>query len=106
LRLHLPQDHPFGVSGGDMLKNRLLPWFGPLTFLGIFFFYPILRILALGLDPSFLSSAPQFLARTSSVLWFTFYQAFLSTVLTLLIGLPLAYLFARYNFPAKSFSAP
>jgi thiamine transport system permease protein len=86
-----------------MLKNRLLPWFAPLTFLGIFFFYPILRILALGLDLSFLSSAPQFLARTNSVLWFTFYQAFLSTVLTLLIGLPLAYLFARYNFPAKSF---
>ncbi|HSL43804.1 MAG TPA: iron ABC transporter permease [Anaerolineales bacterium] len=33
---------------------------------------------------------------------FTFYQAALSTLLTLLLGLPSAYLFARYDFPGKS----
>ncbi len=36
------------------------------------------------------------------VLLFTFYQAALSTLLTLLLGLPAAYLFARYDFPGKS----
>jgi len=38
----------------------------------------------------------------SRVLLFTFYQAALSTLLTLFLGLPSAYLFARYDFPGKS----
>ncbi len=37
------------------------------------------------------------------VLWFTTWQATASTLLTFLFGLPLAYLFARYTFPGKSF---
>ena len=37
------------------------------------------------------------------VLWFTTWQATASTLLTLLFGLPLAYLFARYTFPGKGF---
>ena len=34
---------------------------------------------------------------------FTFYQATLSTVITLLIGMPAAFLFANYDFPLKKF---
>ncbi|HLF74560.1 MAG TPA: iron ABC transporter permease [Anaerolineales bacterium] len=34
---------------------------------------------------------------------FTFYQAALSTLLTLLLGLPAAYVFARYDFRGKAF---
>jgi thiamine transport system permease protein len=37
------------------------------------------------------------------VLWFTLWQAALSTLLTLAIGLPGAYLLARYDFRGKSF---
>jgi thiamine transport system permease protein len=36
------------------------------------------------------------------VLWFTTWQALLSTILTLAIGLPGAHVFARYRFPGKS----
>jgi thiamine transport system permease protein len=36
------------------------------------------------------------------VLWFTIWQAAVSTLLTLIIGLPGAYLFARYEFRGKS----
>ncbi len=35
-------------------------------------------------------------------LWFTTWQALASTALTLAAGLPAAYVFARYEFPAKS----
>jgi thiamine transport system permease protein len=35
-------------------------------------------------------------------LWFTTWQAVLSTLLTLLLGLPAAYLFARYSFKGKT----
>ena len=82
--------------------RRLLPWLAPAVFLGLFFFIPLARILTLGLDFSFLSRSPQFLPRILSVLEFTFFQAGLSTLLTLLLGLPLAYLFARFDFPFKA----
>jgi thiamine transport system permease protein len=79
--------------------RRLLPWLAPALFLGLFFFFPLARILSLGLD--FSSLTPAFLARVARVLFFTFYQAALSVLLTLLLGLPLAYLFARFDFPGK-----
>jgi thiamine transport system permease protein len=75
-------------------------WVIPLTFLIIAFFYPLSRILALTLDPQALTT--QNLLLSSNVLFFTFYQATLSTLLTLLLGLPSAYLFARYDFRGKS----
>jgi thiamine transport system permease protein len=83
-----------------ILIKRILPWLAPSVFLGLFFFYPLARILALGLDFTVLSASV--LSRISQVLFFTFYQAALSTLLTLFLGLPLAYLFARFDFPGKA----
>ncbi len=80
--------------------RKILPWLAPGLFLGLFFFYPLARILALGLDFSLLPSS--FTSRAFYVLRFTLYQALLSTLLTLLLGLPLAWLFARYDFPGKA----
>jgi len=80
--------------------SRVLLWLAPLTFLGVLFFYPWFRILAFGL--SFETLKPDNLQLAFHVLLFTSYQAILSTLLTLLIGLPSAYLFARYEFRGKS----
>ena len=82
------------------LRTTLLAWLAPLLFLGVFFFYPLARILSKGLD--FTALPDGFLGDTSQVLFFTFYQAIFSTLLTLLLGLPLAYAFARYSFPGKA----
>lgn len=79
----------------------------PLLFLGLFFFYPLARILGVsfGADGSLTLAA---IAETLSqpffwrVLWFTTWQAAASTGLTLILGLPLAYVFARYAFPGKA----
>lgn len=80
--------------------KRLLP---ALLFLGIFFFLPLARILTLSLDSGFiLLPGGTFYPRLVSVLGFTFYQALASTLLTLVFGLPLAFLFARYDFPLKN----
>ncbi len=79
--------------------TRLLLWLIPLTFLGLFFFYPFARILALTFNLSTLTAENLQLA--FSVLRFTFFQALLSTLLTLIIGLPSAYLFARFDFRGK-----
>ena len=72
--------------------SRILLWLLPLTFLGVAFFYPLSRILALTFDSTALTS--ENLQQADRVLFFTFYQAALSTLLTLLLGLPAAYLFA------------
>ena len=85
------------------LIRRFTPWLGVSLFLGLFFFYPLARILWLGLNPaSLLTITPDSFLLTSHSLLFTFYQAILSTLLTLLIGLPAAYLFARFDFCGKA----
>jgi thiamine transport system permease protein len=81
-------------------RSRILLWLLPLSFLIFAFFVPLSRILALSFDSQALTS--ENLLLTSRVLLFTFYQAALSTLLTLLLGLPAAYLFARYDFRGKS----
>ena len=82
------------------LNSRFLLWLFPLGFIGLFFFYPLGRILAYSFDISVLT--PENLNLTSNVLLFTLYQATLSTLLTLLLGLPAAYLFARFEFRGKA----
>ncbi|MBI3172234.1 MAG: iron ABC transporter permease [Chloroflexi bacterium] len=71
-----------------------------ILFLALFFFYPLARILGLTLDTSVFTLDNFLLAWRA--LSFTFYQAFLSTFLTFLLGLPAAYLFARFDFRGKS----
>jgi thiamine transport system permease protein len=97
-----PSKSPFTNHLSQITKTvkRLLP---ALLFLGIFFFLPLARILTLSLDSGFiLSPGGTFYPRLVSVLGFTFYQALVSTLLTLAFGLPLAFLFARYDFPLKN----
>ncbi len=79
--------------------RRLLPWLGVLLFLGLFFFHPLERILVLSLDPGTLTRQSIRLATDS--LLFTLFQAGLSTLLTLLVGVPAAVVFARFDFPGK-----
>jgi thiamine transport system permease protein len=92
----------------NKMRKTFLLWLLPLTFLAVFYFYPLGRILHLSFERSEIGLiAPFYNAFTSStvqrVLWFTFWQASLSTVLTLVIGLPGAYLFARFDFRSKAF---
>lgn len=85
----------------------LLLWLFPLLFLGIFFFYPLGSILQLSFERSRGGWLEPFINALQSgsvrgVIGFTFGQAALSTILTLIIGLPGAYLFARFDFRGKS----
>ena len=80
--------------------KRILLWIFPLSFLLILFFFPLSKILALTFDLQTLTTDN--LQPAFHVLLFTLYQAVLSTLLTLLLGLPSAYLFARFDFRGKS----
>lgn len=103
-------DHRVKTRGGLNLSGRLslLLWILPLAFLGVFYFFPLGSIIKLSLswdDQAPLAALVRSLLSptTRKVLWFTLWQAVLSTLFTLLIGLPGAYLFARYQFRGKGF---
>ncbi|TKB26729.1 iron ABC transporter permease [Desulfopila sp. IMCC35006] len=79
----------------------------PLIFLILFYFYPLLKIVLL----SFLPEGSWNPARLGSlihspiygrILWFTCWQAAASTLITLTLALPGAYIFARYRFFGKN----
>ncbi len=78
-----------------------------LLFLGIFYFYPLISILLMSLVPHGALEVGKLYKLVSTsyyagVLWFTTWQAALSTLLTVIIALPSAYIFARYEFKAKT----
>ncbi|MDH6453207.1 thiamine transport system permease protein [Streptomyces sp. SAI-126] len=78
----------------------------PVAFFAVFFAYPVAAIVTRGLktDGTWqLGRITDVLTQPDirHVLWFTTWQAFASTVLTLLIALPGAYVFARFDFPGK-----
>jgi thiamine transport system permease protein len=84
-----------------------LLWSLPLAFLGVFYFYPLGSILMVSfsrLQGSWVAPIMQVFASPSTwhILGFSFGQAALSTILTLSIGLPGAYLLARFQFRGKS----
>lgn len=85
------------------INSKLLIWAIPLGFLGIFYFYPLGKIfvVSMGRDGGGDALAALGASSTWEVVGFTVWQAVLSTVLTLAIGLPGAYLFARYEFRGK-----
>ncbi len=82
--------------------NFQLLWLIPLSFLAVFFFYPLLSILTKALSINGLIIPTEW-NRIIQPLLFTFGQAILSALLTLVIGLPVACLFVKYSFPGKSF---
>jgi thiamine transport system permease protein len=89
------------------LSAASLLWLAPLLFLALFYFYPLGRILALSFARSETGWTADLVAAVTApatlrVLGFTIWQAALSTLLTLLVGLPGAYLLARYSFRGKS----
>lgn len=78
----------------------------PVAFFAVFFAYPVAAILARGLHVDGVwrfGRIRDVLAQSDirHVLWFTTWQALASTALTLLIALPGAYVFARFDFPGK-----
>ena len=78
----------------------------PVAFFAVFFAYPVAAIVARGLKTDgawHLGRIGEVLAQSDArhVLWFTTWQALVSTTLTLLVALPGAYVFARFDFPGK-----
>jgi thiamine transport system permease protein len=73
----------------------------PALFVAVFFVWPVAAIIGRGLSVEGIRdvlSDPGL----RSVAWFTLWQAAVSTILTLLLGLLPAYVLARYRFPGRA----
>ena len=86
--------------------RRLALAVAPALFLGFFFVYPLVRILQASLAPSGcldLAAVAEVFTRGSlrQVVWFTLWQATVSTILNGVVALPAAWVFARFKFPGR-----
>ncbi len=92
----------------EVLKKFLL-FLIPILFLFVFFYYPIVKLTKL----AFLNQSGKFTLKyiisvfTDSynlkILSFTFKEAFISALVTLILGFPGAYIISHYNFKGKKF---
>ncbi len=76
----------------------------PFVFLGVFFAYPVVSVIAHGLGSSGRVD-PLDVVRSDELwrtVWFTLWQAAVSTVLTLAAGLPAAWAVARHDFRGRA----
>jgi thiamine transport system permease protein len=79
----------------------------PVAFIGVFFFYPVSSILWRGLVPDGnFDVAPLRRVLTDGdlrqIAWFTFWQAAVSTLLTVIVAMPGAYMLSHYKFRGRA----
>lgn len=99
------------VSKPTTFAGKITGWLlvaVPLLFLAYFFAYPLGAILIKSLTSAGTFAATPFLdvaksRALRSAIWFTIWQATASTLLTLAVALPAAYVFARYRFFGRRF---
>ncbi|OLS25871.1 MAG: Molybdate/tungstate transport system permease protein WtpB [Candidatus Heimdallarchaeota archaeon LC_3] len=104
--------HNFARSMFPVLKDKgfsSILLLGSMSILLLTFFYliPIIyMIISLMLDTSNFVADLNFLLTDSRIIkafWFSIWQAIISTILSVLIGLPIAYVFSHYTFKGSRF---
>lgn len=76
------------------IKRKNVLWAAPLLFIGVLFYWPLAKILSLGFSGNWFE--PIATAKVLGILWFTIWQALLSSLVAVLLGIPGAYvLYAR-----------
>jgi thiamine transport system permease protein len=88
-----------GKENGRKSLTRKLLWAIPLTFVAVLFYWPVIRVTSLGFSGDWLATLAK--PKTLEVIWFTLWQAVVSTVLTVVLAIPGAYLLCRRFFPGE-----
>ena len=76
--------------------RRLGLWAAPLLFVAVLFYWPISQIIGLGLSGPWFAALAE--PTVASAIWFTIWQAVVSTMVCLGFGLPLAFVLYRRSF--------
>lgn len=83
-----------------MIK-RLALWTAPVLFVLVLFYLPLSRIIGLGLSGNWFDV--YLASQTLQAIWFTIWQSAASTLISLLIGIPGAYILYRKRFRGQKF---
>jgi thiamine transport system permease protein len=97
----LPPTVRSGKPSGQQSLIRKLLWAIPLFFVAVLFYWPIAKITPLGFSGDWLATLSE--PKTVEVIWFTLWQAAVSTLVTLVIAIPGAHLLYRKSFPGQRF---
>lgn len=71
-------------------------WSLPLTFIAVFFYWPLAEVTSLGLSGDWFATLLG--GKTLELIWFTIWQAALSTVVSVALAIPCAYVLFRRSF--------
>ena len=71
-------------------------WIFPLVFIAVLFYWPLSKIIGLGLSANWIEIYLE--SATLKAIWFTVWQAAVSTLIALVIGIPGAYILYRKKF--------
>ncbi|MDP1712105.1 MAG: iron ABC transporter permease [Candidatus Nanopelagicaceae bacterium] len=76
------------------IKRIKVLWAAPLLFIGVLFYWPLGKILSLGFSGNWFASIAT--PKVLDIFWFTVWQALLSALISIALGIPGAYvLYAR-----------
>jgi thiamine transport system permease protein len=79
--------------------TRKILWAVPLVFVAVLFYWPVAELTVLGISGDWPGELLE--PKTLGVIWFTLWQAVLSTVVTVIVAIPGAYLLYRRSFPGQ-----
>ena len=88
-----------GRTSGPQSLNRKILWTIPLLFIAVLFYWPVTQLTILGISGDWLGRLLE--PKTLAVVWFTLWQAVLSTIVTVVVAIPGAYLLYRRSFPGQ-----
>ncbi len=83
------------------MSKRVWLWAAPILFVSVLFYLPLLKIIGVGLSSNWFEI--YFEPETLKAIWFTLWQAAVSTAIALLIGVPGAYVLYRKQFFGQRF---
>ena len=88
-----------GRTSGPQSLNRNILWAIPLLFVAVLFYWPVTEVALLGLSGDWFTQLLE--PKILGIIWFTLWQAAVSTLVTLIVAIPGAYLLYRRSFPAQ-----
>ena len=88
-----------GRTSGLQSLNRKILWALPLIFVTVLFYWPVTEVALLGLSGDWIAKLLE--PKNLEVVWFTLWQAALSTVVTVVVAIPGSYLLYRRSFPGQ-----
>ena len=88
-----------GRTSGPRSLTRKILWAVPLVFVALLFYWPVTEVSLLGFSGDWLAQLLE--PKTLGVVWFTFWQAVISTFITVILAIPGSYVLYRRSFPGQ-----